>query len=399
MTAVGGGTVTANGDFNSKKTAVMYGAGNIGRGFIGQLLFESGYQTTFVDVDENVVAAINEKHAYPLCILTDDSRTDVMIENIEAINGNDAGKVAGAISRADLMATAVGANILPRVAAPIAAGLARRFERGAAPIDVLICENLKDAERILRSLILSHLPKAAHSWFFESVGLVETSIGRMVPIQTPEMKGGDPMRICVEAYASLPVDGAAFRAGIPDLRGIKAFSPFSFYVERKLYIHNMGHALTAYCGDYLGCEYIWQAIGRKEVRCLVRKAMVSSANALAKKYGMEDQPLYDHVDDLIARFGNRQLGDTVYRVGRDLRRKLAREDRLAGALRLCESENTGTEGILLGIALALRFSSSDLDMPPEKALTDICGIGEGEPSFSEILRLHGQALEGSLEFT
>ncbi|MCL1808902.1 MAG: mannitol dehydrogenase [Clostridiales bacterium] len=380
------------------KTAVMYGAGNIGRGFIGQLLFESGYHTVFVDVNEEAVAAINERRSYPLCIVAGDSRTDIEIKNVEAVNGHDPDTVAAAISGADLMATAVGAKALPLVAAPIAAGLARRFERGAAALDILICENLKDAERVLRGLILHQLPAHAHKWFFERVGLVETSIGRMVPIQTPEMQCGDPMRICVEAYASLPVDSSAFKAGIPELARIEPFSPFSFYVERKLYIHNMGHALTAYCGDYLGCTYIWQSIETPGVRDVVRAAMVSAADALAQKYGMGRQPLHNHVDDLISRFGNRQLGDTVYRVGRDLVRKLAREDRMVGALRLCENESTDTRGILLGIALALRFSSSDLSMPPEDALTGICGIGECEPSHAEILRLHKLALDETLQF-
>ena len=33
------------------KQAIIFGAGNIGRGFIGQLYSESGYHVTFVDVD------------------------------------------------------------------------------------------------------------------------------------------------------------------------------------------------------------------------------------------------------------------------------------------------------------------------------------------------------------
>ena len=46
--------------------AVMYGGGNIGRGFIGALLSQSGYRVTFIDVAEPVVKHLQEKGSYPI---------------------------------------------------------------------------------------------------------------------------------------------------------------------------------------------------------------------------------------------------------------------------------------------------------------------------------------------
>ena len=46
------------------KQAVMYGAGNIGRGFIGQLFFESGYETTFIDVNMQIIDRLNKDHDF-----------------------------------------------------------------------------------------------------------------------------------------------------------------------------------------------------------------------------------------------------------------------------------------------------------------------------------------------
>lgn len=40
----------------------------------------------------------------------------------------------------------------------------------------------------------------------------------------------------------------------------------------------------------------------------------------------------EHIDDLLYRFKNKALGDTIFRVGCDLTRKLSAEDRLAGAI-------------------------------------------------------------------
>jgi len=39
--------------------ALIYGAGNIGRGFLGSLLSKAGAATTFVDVDQTKINIIN----------------------------------------------------------------------------------------------------------------------------------------------------------------------------------------------------------------------------------------------------------------------------------------------------------------------------------------------------
>ena len=100
--------------------AIMYGAGNIGRGFIGQLLSESGYEVSFVDVNMQVIDALNERGEYPVEILENESNREKTVKNVKGVNGMDADAVALAIAEADVMATAVGVNILPRIAGNIA---------------------------------------------------------------------------------------------------------------------------------------------------------------------------------------------------------------------------------------------------------------------------------------
>ena len=42
------------------KNAVMYGAGNIGRGFIGKVFYESGLSVVFVDVVQEVIDKLKQ---------------------------------------------------------------------------------------------------------------------------------------------------------------------------------------------------------------------------------------------------------------------------------------------------------------------------------------------------
>jgi len=228
--------------------AVQFGAGNIGRGFLGQLFFESGYETTFVDVVEEILSALEQRREYPLRIVGETSET-LRIGNVNAVHAGDTEAVSEALAEADFAATAVGVKILPHVAPNIARGLAKRFERfGARALNIIVCENMIDAGPYLREQVRSHLDARWHADLDAHVGFVEASIGRMVPIMTPEMKAEDPLLVCVEEYCELPVDAQGFRGEVPPLKNMRPGRNFKGYVERKLFVHNAGHAATAYLG-------------------------------------------------------------------------------------------------------------------------------------------------------
>jgi mannitol-1-phosphate 5-dehydrogenase len=185
----------------------------------------------------------------------------------------------------------------------------------------------------MRTLLSERLPSMSATTLADSVGLIETSIGRMIPAAAAV--GPEPGLVVTEAYKLLPYDGSAALGGVLDVPGMvwDASVPFSFYGDRKLYVHNLGHCFTANLGLLAGDELVCEAIGRPGIRYVVRAAMAESALALAAKYRVSPGPLFDHVDDLLHRFDNTALGDTNERVARDPERKLAAGDRLVGALR------------------------------------------------------------------
>ena len=364
------------------KKAIMYGAGNIGRGFIGALLSKSGYQVTFIDVAKPVVEALRQRGSYPVRILSDEGFTDEIIENVDAIDGNDAAAVAEAIANADIMATAVGANILKFIVPNIAAGLKLRFAQTEAPLNIIICENLMDANKVVEGMLKERLTEDEQQLFDERVGLVEASIGRMVPVQTPEMQDGDLLRVCVERYGYLPVDRDAFRGEIPQITSMVPFSPFDFYIRRKLYIHNLGHATTAYLGLYTQKEYIYESIDNADTYAIVLNAMLESAEALAKKYSVSLPDVMRHIQDLLFRFTNRALKDTCARVGADIKRKLAPQDRLIGSASLCMEQGITPAFLCVGAAGAVYeyLKQNNLEQTRENAietLNQLSGLTEG----------------------
>ena len=381
------------------KKAVMYGGGNIGRGFIGALLSQSGYEVTFIDVAEPVVKALQEKHTYPVRYVSSEGHQDVWIENVTAVNGN-LPEAVERIAECDIMATAVGARILKFIVPNIVAGLRKRWAMGKGPLNIIICENLMDANKVLEGMLKEQLTAEEQAKFDASVGLVEASIGRMVPVQTEEMKDGEPMRVCVESYGFLPVDKAAFVGGVPEIRNMVPYEPFDFYIKRKLYVHNMGHATCAYLGDQLGLQYIYEAIAVPEVRILVQNAMLESAMALSKKYGADLMALQLHITDLLYRFTNAALKDTCQRVGGDPARKLSPADRLIGSSKLILEQGMTPAYIAVGAAAGLhRYIKEAEGMEQsvdcaESVLAEVAGLAADDTLAKLILEYYQMLLDG-----
>jgi Mannitol-1-phosphate/altronate dehydrogenases len=338
------------------KKAVMYGAGNIGRGFIGKTLSDSGYEVCFLDIVPEIIDAFNINRQYRVKIVSNDGEHCDLVKNVYAVDARTK-EAARQIADCDLMATAVGVNILPHIAGAIAEGVKLRMQLGRGPLNIILAENQLEADKLMRGYIYQALSNEQKEWADENLGLVEASIGRMVPPLCREECANDPLLIAVEEYSELPVDKDAFKGEIPQLVGLIPYSPFGFYIKRKLFIHNMGHALCAYFGWQKQYDYIWQAVEDNEIRAMAQQAMVCVAKALCKEYNASLSDITDYIKDLLCRFKNKALKDTIVRVGADPIRKLRKNDRLVGAMLYCLAYNQNSEEILKGIIAAMHFDN------------------------------------------
>ena len=342
---------------------IQFGAGNIGRSFLGQIFSRARWDVAFVDVNPALIGLLNERREYTVVIkregLPGERRA---VGPVRAVDGRDAAAVASEIADADLVATSVGKAVLPKILPLIARGLAERRKRFPyRPLDIIIAENARGADVLFRESLARELGPGYP--LADLVGLVETSIGKMVPIMRAEDLAADPLQVFAEAYEELILDGRGFRGPVPAVAGIHPVDDIGAFVDRKLFVHNLGHATAAYLGYRADPAVVFlpDALRLPGVEAGVRAAMEEGAAALAATYprAYARSDLAAHIDDLLARFKNRALGDTGHRVGRDLYRKLDREDRLVGAMRLCALRGLPFAAIAASWRAALAFAAPD----------------------------------------
>lgn len=340
------------------KTFIQFGAGNIGRSFLGQLFSRGGYEVVFIDIDEELISELNARKSYRV-IIKSDREEEIPVDNVRGVSGRDPEAVAEEIAGCSLMGTSVGKGALPHIMKPIALGLQKR--KPGNPLDIIIAENIQNGSQLFRSELKKHLPEDFP--LEEMTGLIETSIGKMVPIMKQEDTARDRLWVFAEPYNNLILDRKAFRNPIPEIDGLSPKDNIKAYVDRKLFIHNLGHAASAYFG-YLegdGIAAIWEVMENPVLREKAESAMQQSRDALLAEYPDEftKADLDDHIEDLLTRFANRHLGDTIFRVGRDLPRKLSRNDRLTGAMLLCAKHTLPFDRIAEAAASAFFFRAQN----------------------------------------
>ena len=365
---------------------IIFGAGNIGRSFLTPVFLDAGYDVTLVDIDAQLIRALGEQGRYTIEVRSAEGVETRVVSGFDAVELSDREEIVDLVADTDLVATAVGQRGLPGVCDLLAEALPeRRLRHGVRPLDVILAENFRAGREFCRLRIASHL--AADFPLEEMLGIVETSIGKMVPVVSEEQRRADPLRLYAEPYNTLILDRNAFRGAPPEGPGIELVSPIEAYVDRKLFVHNLGHAAAAYHGRarHPEREYVWEVLEDDAVAAAARDAMMQGAAAVRAEYpgAFSREALGEHVEDLIHRFANRNLRDTVERVGRDLRRKLSRDDRLTGAMRLAAAHGLPFEAIAAAYRAALGFGAlargADGPASVEEADREISMLFKGDP--------------------
>lgn len=337
------------------KKVVHFGAGNIGRGFIGSLFSLSGYHVTFVDLADAIITKLNQEKSYKVKT-AEDEPTITEIYHVSGLNNmKQEAEVIKAIEEATYITTAIGPNILPHIAPLIAKGLQSRVKTTDEKVYVIACENQISATDILKGHILKALDDESKNKMEENVFYFNSAVDRIVPIQNNQ----DSLDVLVEPYYEWIVETTE---DIPVVEGMTKVSDLAPYIERKLFTVNTGHAVTAYFGYLDGKQTIDQTLNDPSIYEKVKATIEETGAYLTKRYQLDEAEHQKYIEKILGRFQNKYLKDDVTRVGRSPIRKLGSEDRLIKPM--VEAQNLGLsyQNLAGAVAACLLF---DVNEDPE----------------------------------
>ena len=372
------------------KQAIMIGAGNIGRGFIGLLLEQAGCHVLFADVNDAAVRELNEKKEYTVH-LVDEMCVDTVVSNISAVNSTTP-EFIEEIAKSDLICTAVGLSVLPKVAPAIAKGVALRKQNGRREyLNIIACENAVRASSQLRELGKEKLSRDEQAYMEQYIGFPDCAVDRIVP----RGNSASVSEVTVERYHEWDVEKSGIRGTLPPIEGMTLVDRLDAYLERKLFLLNGTHAVTAFYGHYKGYEMIGEALCDEEISTLARHLMQECSAVLTLRHGFSPRELAEYAATVLRRFRNPHIHDDVKRIAREPLRKLAPDDRLAAPVQYAHAFALAMPSYYTGIALALLYNEptdaqSQLlqtmlaENGVEKTLTDVCGVALNETDIAQI---------------
>lgn len=367
--------------------AVHFGAGNIGRGFIGQILHQNGFELCFVDTNEVLIQQLNKAGSYSIEIIDEDATTD-FIDQVTALNSiTETEKVLIAIEEADILTTSVGANNLVRIAPVIAQGLSKRFEQKRS-LNILANENIINASDILKKEVYALLTEAEQTTFDQYAYFVNTAIDRQ---SLGKIVDGKAIAI-VEPYYEWMINRQQFDPATPfELEKVVKIDEMQPYIERKLYIVNAAHAAVAYLGALQGYKTIQAALQDSKILRLVNQFLAENLEYFVKEYSFSREDLKQFIEKTLKRQGNQNLSDEIARVGGSPIRKLGPEDRLVAPVAKLTAENLSHDAGVKIIAAGYHYRNSD-DPEAEKIKSLIAEEGL-ETTIGKISNLDGTLLE------
>ncbi|MEZ7606378.1 MULTISPECIES: mannitol-1-phosphate 5-dehydrogenase [unclassified Streptococcus] len=350
------------------KNAVHFGAGNIGRGFIGEILFKNGFHIDFVDVNDRIIQVLNEKGKYEIEIAKE-GQPRIEITNVAGINSKEhPEQVIEAIQKADIITTAIGPNILPFIAELLAKGIeARRAAGNTQALDVMACENMIGGSQFLYQEVKKYLSPEDLTFAENYIGFPNAAVDRIVPAQSHE----DPLFVVVEPFNEWVVETKRLKNPDLHLEYVHYEEDLEPFIERKLFSVNSGHATSAYIGAHYGAKTILEALQNPDIKSQIEAVLAEIRSLLVAKWNFDKKELENYHKVIIERFENPFIVDDISRVARTPIRKLGYNERFIRPIRELKERKLSYYNLLktVGYVFNYRDANDEESIKLEQLLT------------------------------
>ena len=339
------------------KKMIQIGAGNIGRACIGRLFHQENYEIYFSDINAELISMIHERKEYNVRMVGKDFDETIKIDNVDKVS-EDRDEFVRLSNEIEIITTAVGVNILPKIASFIVDIINIRHKyQNNNPLNIMACENTTGASSKLKESVYNLLDLNIREWIEKEKNIAFPNVA--IDCIVPNIENENPLTVTCENFADLIIDRNVFIGNLPNVEGLSLKENLNAYIERKLFTLNTGHAITAYLGAQKNKETIYEAINDSEIKNIVLCAMRESGEVLIKRHGFKSEEHETYIQKILNRFFNPYLKDSVFRVGREPMRKLSYNDRLIKPILGTLEYNLRHDNLLKGVISAFKFYSPD----------------------------------------
>jgi mannitol-1-phosphate 5-dehydrogenase len=345
-----------------EKKIVIWGAGRIGRGFIGDLFCMAGYQLTYIDKAQALVDGLRKKHTYRVIrAVGADQIETVDIVEFSIFHTSEKHAIREEINQTDLIALAVYPQNFQSVAEKLKdLILTRKEKRGdKATLDILLCTNLIHAGPKFETFLLDGLSDSDTQYFKEQVGIVETLVIRICPNPPENIARAHPFVVWTNGYPELPVDKHGFKGNIPTVSALRIVENMRAEEIRKIYTYNMCHAVLSYRGHMAGHTMLVDCLADPVIKVEAEGALEEVSTALQTEYGFTGEEMEVWVKGVLDQTNNPTIRDTVIRSAADPLRKLKRDDRMIGPIQLCLRNGIDPKHLIKAVAAVLYYFEKD----------------------------------------
>lgn len=387
------------------KKSILFGAGKIARGFLGQLLYLSDFEITFVDVYEPIVSVLNEKKTYHVHVLGDES-LDSDVTHIKAYLFDEKESIYHTFYESDIAFVSVGGNHLTDVAKSLA-DIFNRFGIQKKIKNIIVCENWRDAANTFKTAMLKFLNEENKNLFEEFIGVSEAVLMRTATQPDEELAKLYPQDVWVQNFWYLPIDGSRIKEAIPKIQCVELLDEFGNFLTQKMYTNNTSNAVIAYSGYLLGYEILAEAANSLEISALLDDAYKEINQILVAELGVDEKQQMEFSQKARAKYCDWTIVDKVIRHGKDPIRKLGPQDRLIAPCRMAFKQGIYPKTLIDTIAKALYFDEpSDAEAVKLKMLRQqkgveyvlqiVCGLDKNGRLYHEVLKSVEQIKEQGL---